>query len=106
MEKYLYFGTYDGDLIDNIELAKMIRIISGERVSAGDFKRLRDISKTCPGISVEIKYPSVERLILHGFKSKAVKIMHRSTPELSLSQCYQRVKELEEVMLHNGDRQS
>jgi hypothetical protein len=75
--EYIYFGTTNGGLIDNYDIAKIARIVNGTEISALDFESIKQFAKTCKGIKGEIKRPSVKYLLQHGDKIKATQIYYR-----------------------------
>lgn len=70
---YIYFGTYDGELVDQYEIIKMASLVSGKNISSDDFDSIRAYAKTCKGIKNEVKKPSIKFLLEHGNKVKAIK---------------------------------
>lgn len=94
----IYFGTKDGDLLDNYEIAKIAFIITGKRNSPDDFENVREFSKMCKGIEGEVKNPSIKRLIKNGYKAKAVKICYRKHHGISLIKAKEIVDSMEDNM--------
>lgn len=80
----IYFGTIDGGLITNFELANMAKIVDGKMIDYNNLEAVKEYAKTCKGIKGEVKYPSVKWLVEHGQKVKAVLIYHRRHPEIGL----------------------
>ena len=79
--EYIYFVTYDGDLIDNHDIARMARIIEGKKINFNDFDKIREFAKFYKGIEKEIKEPSLKWLVANGHKMKAARIRYRQYPE-------------------------
>lgn len=94
----IYFGTTDGDLLDGYDIAKIAYVTTGEKISLGDFEHMREFSKTCKGITKEIKNPSVKKLIKNGHKIKAVKIYYKKHSGISLKEAKEIVDSIEENM--------
>lgn len=92
----IYFGTTDGDLIDGYEISKIAYLTTGNRISIGDISAIREFSKTCKGISGEIKRPSAKWLVQHGHKIKAAKIYHENHPGISLKEVKEIIDSMEE----------
>lgn len=92
----VYFGTKDGDLIDRYEISKIAYLTTGIRISTDDISSIREFSKTCKGISGEIKRPSVKWLVQHGHKVKAVKIYYKIHSGISLKEAKEIVDSMEE----------
>lgn len=91
----IYFGTKDGDLLDNYDIAKIAYVKSDRRIALGDIDELRDYAKTCKGIAREISNPSVKYLVEHGNKVKAIKLYQRKHPGIGLREAKQAVDCLE-----------
>lgn len=91
----IYFGTKDGDLLDNYDIAKIAYVKSNRRIALGDIDGLRDYAKTCKGITREISDPSVKWLLEHGHKEKAVKLYWRKHPGIGLKEAKETVDCLE-----------
>lgn len=75
MLKTIYFGLVDGGIITQYQLSIAARI-KGIELDLFDEKAVRNFAGTCPGISKEIKQPSIRYLLTHGDKIMATKRYH------------------------------
>lgn len=91
----IYFGTKDGGLLDNYDIAKIAYVKSGQIISVADIDGLRDYAKTCKGIAREISNPSVKYLVEHRNKVKAIKLYQRKHPGIGLREAKEAVDCLE-----------
>lgn len=99
----IYFGTIDGGLITNFELANMAKVVGGNEIDYNDLESVREYAKTCKGIKGEVKHPSIRFLLEHGQKVKAVQIYHRKHPELGLKESKEIIDKMAE-RIKNGSR--
>ena len=99
----IYFGTIDGGLITNFELANMAKVVDGNDIDYNDLEAVREYAKTCKGIKGEVKHPSVKWLLEHGQKAMAVKIYYRRHPELGLMGSKEIIDKMAEE-IKNGSR--
>lgn len=85
MTDRIYFSTINGDYVDNYDIARAAHIVGGGSFDPLDFDMIRLIaSDYCKGVLEEIKKPSVEHLIKHGHKIRAVTVFYDEHPELGL----------------------
>lgn len=80
----IYFSTFNGDYVDNYDIAKAYYIIDGDVLDPWDFDAIRERAKSCTGVLEEIKKPSVEHLIKRGHKIRAITVFYDEHPELGL----------------------
>ena len=99
----IYFGTIDGGLITNFELANMAKIVDGKKIDYNDLETVREYAKTCKGIKGEVKHPSVKWLVEHGQKVKATMIYYRRHPELGMTESKKIIDKIAEE-IKNGSR--
>lgn len=99
----IYFGTIDGGLITNFELANMAKVVSGNEIDYNDLESVREYAKTCKGIKGEVKHPSIRFLLKHGQKVKAVKVYYSRHPELGLKGSKEVIDKMVEE-IKNGSR--
>ena len=92
----IYFGTNDGDLISNYEMARIARIVYDNIIDYRDLETVRAFAKLCKGITKEIKNPSVKFLVEHGHKVKAMRVLRDRNPEMSMVEARNIIDELEE----------
>lgn len=92
----IYFGTKDGDLISNYEMARIARIVYDNIIDYRDIEAVRAFAKLCKGITKEIKNPSVKFLVEHGHKVKAMRVLRDRNPEMSMVDARNIIDELEE----------
>lgn len=97
-DKYIYFGTKDGGLVDHYEIIRMARIVSGKHIDINDVEAIREYARTCKGIKNEIQNPSIKYLLEHGEKFKAIQIYYRSHKEIGLKEAKAIVEQMEERM--------
>ena len=99
-DKEIYFELVNHDLITGTTLRYMMYVLTGDSsaymISDSD---VRKFSKTCGGIVREIKHPSVTKLIEYGFKTTAVKVCYKETPNISLSEARKYVERLSLYMI-------
>lgn len=81
----VYFETTDGNFLEGYEMAQIVQVMTGKKISSDDFCFMREFAKSCKGITGETKNVSVEKLIQNGHESKAVRIYYISHPGISLS---------------------
>lgn len=91
----IYFGTTDGDLLSNYEVARIARVVYDSVIDYRDFEAVRAFAKLCKGITKEIKNPSVKFLIEHGHKVKAMRILRERNPEMSMVEARNFIDELD-----------
>lgn len=92
----IYFGTKDGDLISNYEMARIARIVYDNVIDYCDLEAVRAFAKLCKGITKEIKNPSVKFLVEHGHKVKAMRIFRERNPEMTMVEARNFIDELDE----------
>lgn len=97
-DKYIYFGTKDGGLVDHYEIIRMARIVSGKHIDINDVEAIREYARTCKGIKNEIQNPSIKYLLEHGEKFRAIQIYYRSHKEIGLKEAKAIVEQMEERM--------
>lgn len=95
----IYFGTLDGDLVTNFELARIAKIVDGREIDYNDLLSIKAYADICRGIVGEVENPSVKFLIRHGHKVKAVQIYHRQNPEVSLTECKKIVDDMADELI-------
>lgn len=96
-DKYIYFATVSGDIIDNFELSCIAEIVQGVKIDYNDFCKIREFANECIGIDKEI-IPSIESLILFGKKHKAIKIYYRNHPGIGLREAKEYIDKLEKTL--------
>lgn len=94
----IYFGTNDGDLLEDYEIRNIAFILSGEHIPYGDMEKIREFAKTCKGIKGEISKPSVKYLVEHCHKIKAVKIYRENHPGISVKEAKDIIDNMEEKL--------
>lgn len=80
----IYFGTVDGKLVDNYDIAKAAMIAYGEELDPNDHAAIRLRSAGMTGIRKEIENPSVHYLIKRKCLYMAAKIYREKNPEVSM----------------------
>lgn len=81
---YIYFQTHDNKVIDNWELAEIARIVDNREISPLDYESLRNYKLGCKGILCEMYRPTVQFLLEHGQKEKAVQLYYRQNQGLDM----------------------
>lgn len=98
--KEIYFELTNHDLITGTALRYMMYVLTGDPSAyMRSDSDVRKFSKTCEGIIREIKHPSVTKLIEYGFKTTAVKVYYKETPNISLSEARKYVERLSLYMI-------
>lgn len=94
--KKIYFGTTDGGIVDNLDIAKAAKIFTDADIDYEDLDRIRCVARmACKGITREIENPSVKYLVANGFKTKAVSLWHDKHPGTTLKEAYAAVNRME-----------
>lgn len=93
--KEIYFELNNHDLITGTKLRFMMYVIGDvpEYWNVSDTE-LRKFAKNCKGILRELEKPSVVDLIKYGFKSTAIQVYYKETPNVSLLDAKKYIDEL------------
>lgn len=93
----IYFGTTDGDLVTNWNLARMAQVVCGMKIDGDNFNAVRDFAKSCSGITGEIRKPSVKFLLEHGNRVMAIRVYYERHKELGLDGARKAIEALEKM---------
>lgn len=102
-EEYIYFGTVDGGLVDNYDIIKIARIVSGLNICINEFDRIREYAKSCKGIKNEVRKPSIKFLLERGEKLMAIKIYRRQHEGMGLKEAKDIIDKMEENLKQRTD---
>lgn len=104
MSNTIYFGTTNGRLIDNFDVAKAAFIVEGKRIEYSDHDAIRQYAASCKGIKKEIENPSVKYLVKRGFKFQAIKVYKQSHPEMSLGEVKEIIEKIAQKEANKQDK--
>lgn len=93
--KKFYFGTTDGGIVDNYDIAKAAGFVSGVKIDPEDVNRVMEYAWACAGITRVIENPSVKYLVANGFKTKAVMLWRDKHPGATVKEAYTAVTRME-----------
>lgn len=88
--KKIYFGTCDGDIIDNYYIARLAAVAYGVKAQPSDFDKIRVVAEQCTGITGEVPHPSTRKLVDNGYLMSAAKLMHDRNPKMAMSACFKK----------------
>ena len=80
----IYFGTNDGKLVTNFDLANMVAVVDNKYIDSDDLDAIREYAKNCKGIKKEVKNPSIRVCLENGEKVKAIRLYYDRHPEVGL----------------------
>jgi len=93
-----YFGTKEGNIVDQYEVARMAYLVDGQRIRSDDLDTIRIYAAMCKGLTKEIPNPSLQHLLKKGYRCTAIRIYRERHPELSLRECIKFINGMEEAL--------
>lgn len=93
----IYFLTTTNNLVTGYDISVTALIKENKIISSTDHDTIREYVKECDGITEEVKDPSIEYLVAHGQKVKAVMMYYdlHKNEGIDLKQARQAIYEIE-----------